>query len=489
MFGIGALLVTGSLAATFTDSDGEVHTWSKAKPTVMASTEVAKTLLHMGLPAEQLHSIYGGRYTYGSNFNKMDVSSAIGLDHSTRPYDASLWPTDYTNPEDPNTKALDAAVDMTPGCRVVGASGWCGWNDPWIAKLDESGWPDIIIYDIDISITIPAELLANATQQDIPILRISNDDYFWDASNTSGFGKPAGVKQAEYRVKDAWEMIHIWEDLSKALGTPNVDELMKTERKEFCEAAGRFKAAAKIAHDNGVRAMAGNLPAGTTSEDGKIGAYLTTPDFEPMLGLFESLGMPILHHDSVSYWEFMLDDDGTGIMSPTDLKSSGSLTGTPVPYNVDFWLIDNRNTLDVVSDEFAKHWPHPAIVHDQFDQWPVWNHLHSYQAVARQLDHIGKKLRNAKKVIEVDGPACIEMGAYHHHDYTLGTGDFTWQQYGMAREHIGAGQYACFKPVTFDWCDGLDAMPGETPASETPEDSAAHGTVLLAAVLLLREFF
>jgi hypothetical protein len=57
----------------------------------------------------------------------------------------------------------------------------------------------------------------------------------------------------------------------------------------------------------------------------------------------------------------------------------------------------------------------------------------------------------------------------------------------MAREHIGAGQYACFKPVTFDWCDGLDAMPEETP--ETPEDSAAHGTVLLAAVLLLREFF
>ena len=57
-----AAVLRGSLAATFTDSDKETHTWSKAKPTIMASTEVSKTLLHMGLPANQLHSIYGGRY-------------------------------------------------------------------------------------------------------------------------------------------------------------------------------------------------------------------------------------------------------------------------------------------------------------------------------------------------------------------------------------------------------------------------------------------
>ena len=199
------------------------------------------------------------RYTYGSNFGGMDAGdgahSELGLDHKTRPYDPSLWPTDYADSTDPIAIALDAAVDMTSSCRsATGSTGWCAWSDPWIALLDANGWPDIIIYDVDISITIPATLLGNATEKNIPILRMSNDDYFW---NTSA---PANEKQEPYRVKDAWEMMHTWHDLAEALGVPNVDTLMETERNEFCAAAGRFKKSAKTAHENGVRAMAGNFP-------------------------------------------------------------------------------------------------------------------------------------------------------------------------------------------------------------------------------------
>ena len=50
------------MAASYTDKDGKKIEWSKANPTVMISAELAKTLLHMGLPANQLHSFYGGRY-------------------------------------------------------------------------------------------------------------------------------------------------------------------------------------------------------------------------------------------------------------------------------------------------------------------------------------------------------------------------------------------------------------------------------------------
>jgi len=218
--------------------------------------------------------------------------------------------------------------------------------------------------------------------------------------------------------------------------------------------------------------MAGNFPAGTKTADGEIGGWLTTPDFEPTLGLLESLGMPLMHHDSLSYWETMKADDDSGMMSPTNLQSSGTLTAQRVPYPVDFWLVDERNKLDVMSDEFATYWPHPAIVADQFDWWPVWTRVHSYQELTRILNEIGAKLKVASKVVDVD-TACTPVSATHH--TTITEEEYSAHGSVMANTILGPGQYACFQPVTLDFCEGLD--------------SAAHGTVLLAAVLLLREFF
>lgn len=502
MFGVCALMVTGSLAATFTDTDGTVHTWTKAKPTIMVAADHAKTLLHMGLPANQINSYYGGRYTYGSNYGGMDAGDGnnmepggfgnwSGINHKTAPYDATLWPSDHAASDDPIAIALAGALDLTPKCRggtPDSQSGWCTaaqWTfdpDEYVAMLDEKGWPDIIIVDIYIytQYYMPSTITGNATEKGIPILNIGDMDHFWNMSAAEG------EKASAYRVKDAWEMMRMWHDLAEALGVENVDAVMEEEKKEFCEAAGRFKKSAKMAHEKGVRAMAGNFPAGTRSPNGEIGAYLTTPDFEASLGLFESLGMPLLHHDGLSYWETTMDADSVGMMSPTDLRSAGSTTEERVPYYVDFWLIDERGKLNTISDKFAEYWPHPAIVQKQFCDWPVWTLVHSYQELARRLDKIATKLQSASKLHDVV-TECTDIADTHHTDKNLQTGDFTAHGSRMANTILGPGQYACFKPVTFDWCNGLDAMPEDEP--ETPEDSAAHGTVVLAAVMLLREFF
>jgi hypothetical protein len=484
MLGFCAALVIGSLAASFTDKAGTKHEWSKAKPTVMISAELAKTLLHMGLPANQLHSFYGGRYTYGSNFGGMDsgdgAHAEVGLNHThTTPYDPKVWPNDFSDPNDDIAKAFANALDLTPNCRSgEGAvqSGWCTdyttpeYGDDYTAMFDANTWPDIIFMDGYIWPGFPATLTGNATGKEIPVIHVDDKDNFWNAS------VPDNGPAHSPRVKDAQEMMRMYHDLAEALGVADVDTLMEEERKEFCEAAKEFKLAAQTAHANGVRAMAANFPTGTKTAAGEIGGYLTTPDFEPMLGLLESLGMPLLHHDSLGYWETMLADDKSGMMSPTDLKSAGTLTEQRVSYPVDFWLVDERNKLDVMSDEFATYWPHPAITADQFDWWPVWTRAHSYQELTRILNEIGAKLKVASKVVEVD-TACTTVDASYHHDYTLAEGKHIDHGGYMANTILGPGEYACFQPVTFDFCEGLDAI------------AAAHGSIVLAAVLLLREFF
>merc|ERR1740138_576332 len=123
--------------------------------------------------------------------------------------------------------------------------------------------------------------------------------------------------------------------------------------------------------------------------------------------MLEELGMPILHVDALQneYWEYMLTGFGSddhGLMSATDLMSTGKRTGgrVKVPYPVDFFLYDPRGTLDFTSESFAEAWPHPAVKEKQYAYWPSGSQVmrYSYRHATDTLRIVGEKLSVAEKL-------------------------------------------------------------------------------------------
>jgi len=226
-----------------------------------------------------------------------------------------------------------------------------------------------------------------------------------------------------------------------------------------------FKAITQAAQSRGVRAMAAYAPYGPTGSNGEIGGFLAPPDKDPVLLMLEELGMPILHTDVAQSgnWEAaVLDDYSAGTMSASNLMSSGTLTGTPVHYPVDFWLYDVRVALDFTSAAFATAWPQVAVVAQQYAYWPSGSHIHSYQHATEILTLVGTALASAQRL--EPATACTSVAAAIDSQAYRTTG-------------LGPAEYACYNPKSYGWCAASPDLHSTRATPATTASSSDSGGV------------
>jgi len=443
---ICSLIAGLARAGSFVDDAGVSHEWTASQPNIVIGATDAISMFHFGMGADQISGTFGERATSGSNFGGYYHNGNVANhgDWSTDAFDPNAFPA---SPNAAEVAALAQIADLSPDCS--GTNYWCASFDHKI--LDENGWPDLIIegsYGGPFALT--KHVLGNATERGIPVIMIGDQCYHKACDPDVA---PMGFIEVAKR----------YEELAIALGVLNVQDTVENDKVALCHAVADFKDSASTAQENGVRALAAYLPYGPAADNGDVGGFLMSPDRDQVLMMLEELGMPIYHVDVAqsSSWEYAVTEDwSAGTMSATNLMSSGELTGEPVPYNVDFWLHDVRVTLDVSSVSFAAAWPHPAIVAKQYAYWPSGGHVFSYQHAIEILTAVGTKLDTAERL--TPKTKCTNVNAINGEDHRT-TG-------------LGPGEYACYNPVEYAWCD--DIYVRETVTSTTKKKSTGPITPL-----------
>lgn len=288
------------------------------------------------------------------------------------------------------------------------------------------------------------ELVGNATEVGIPIVVLKNA-YEGDEESA-----------ATDQPLDMIAMVERMEELALALGAIEDETVVGNDKESLCKAADSFRQTALAAQEKGVRSMASYMPYIGGNPKGMTGAFLPNPDRDPVLSMMQNLGMPIIYNEhSGSYWESRAGDysPGAGNLQATNTTS---LSGSAL-YNVDFWFYDDRVSLDFLSDEFAKDWPHPAILEQQYAYWPSNARILSYKHAAEILGIVEGRLAEAERVT----PA-TECTAF---DGVPG-----------APRDLAPGEYSCatIKPLAF--CGNESKNKNEdNSGTGTKEDSGDTG--------------
>ena len=258
---------------------------------------------------------------------------------------------------------------------------------------------------------IEADVISNATARGVPII-VLNSDGMIDGS----YG-PAGSRAYI-------ENTQRFEELAVFLGS---EADLSADKRALCAEVNNFKATAAAAAERGVRALASFTPYGPVT-DGATGHYMAGATADQVTRMLEELGMQILHVEGSSSWEYLVS------------------TVADFPYPVDFWLYDARVALDFVSETFAAEWPHPAVVAKQYRYWPSNGHVHSYEHATEILRLVGEALGKSNRI--EDATSCTEVADVTAVDYRTN---------GLA-----AGEYACPKPVDYDWCSAYGALSSDS---------------------------
>jgi len=430
-----SLAVVPSCAGSFKDDAGVVHTWTALKPKVVAWSFDAVTLYHFGMTTDQLVGSYGERSASGSNHGGYyhDGNKASHGAHGLTPYDPSAFPADPTAAE---RALLTSLVDLSPGCSsknyYCAEFNWKIFSN--IAKVD------LVVEGVTAS-GISAEVRYNLTARGIPIIQI-NGAYDGRADRGTGM----------------IEVVQRFEQLAIALGVPDVTLKSFPKKSALCAAVETFKSAAKKAQTAGVRALAAYLPYGGLGDKGEAGSFLGTVEVDPVLAMFEELGMPIMHNNdekrtglgtSVN-WEYQVTADWSkGTMVANNITSKGSAKSPAVTCPVDFWLYDDRVTLDVTSAAFATAWPDKAIVKKQMSYWPANGKIFSYEHATEVLLLVAAPLGKATRLQTTHTTQCTPAGA----------GGYSGE---LHRVHgMKPGQYACYKPVSYSFCNAMGSRQGD----------------------------
>ena len=366
----------------------------------------------MGLPHAQVKGTYGERCASGSNLNTYadwNANQADFGDHNTAAHDPTKFPADPISDEE--KAMLASTLDLTASC-----SSTCYWciGTPYgteiLQTLDANdAWPDYIIqgaFSGSYPLTIDPHLLGNATARGVKVIAII--DIHNDATG------------AQSRPVDYIAVTKRYEELAIFLGaTANLDN----EKRALCAEMNSFKATAAAAASRGVRAMGILAPNGPVTDGVAKGAMYGANVDQVTMTLLE-LGMQIYEQDAtLGAWGADLDADA-------------------LPYGVDFWLVDARAILDFTSDAFATSWPHPAVTAKQYATWLHGGWIHSYQHGTEILQIIGTELAKASRL--TDASDCTVVA------------DVTDPSYRVTS--LGAGKYACPKPVETDWCLSYPAL-------------------------------
>jgi len=434
----------------FTDDLGTGHT-IVAGSTIVCGAMDAITMHHFGMEASQIEGTFGERSSSGSNYGGSYFNGNIADhgDHSSAEFKPENFPAD---PDEAERAFLSPLRDYSPSCSA--SNYYC--SDIDIALLNKYGWPDYIVFGSFYSSLLTEDFRGNATDARVTIIEL-----------TTAYGS---TPDEEVLPRGMVEITERWEDLASAfIGADVVAKKVASPKAELCAAAAEFSEAAKAAQDKGVRAMAGYLPYAGAGENGEIGAFLASPERDTVLAMLEELGMAILHNDaepSRAYEYQVSADFSTGLMPYENIMSAGE---KPVRYDVDFWLYDDRVTLDFLSDSFKEAWPHKAVVAKQYAYFPANSRVFSYQHAAEILSIVGESLKSAQQ-LSTDSPfkcTAVEGGVSGEEHRSNG---------------LLPGQYACYNVTTYSFCNDQD----ESAAfGNIRPNAVTNGLALLGLAALL----
>ena len=393
----------------FVDDAGTRHSTHKAAPTVVVNINDALGLQDMGLTRNQVHGTIGQRRVSGSNFGGWQGNNVMGHDSGDLDWNPWQFPADPHTAEEMDMVAR--AIDLTPSC--AGVNNWCagGEQGEVVASLDAHGWPDYIIESAFGSNSgLRDDVRGNASARGVPIIMLSD--------SAADSGAPLGFIEISQRYEELATFLGATADLSD-------------QKAALCHEVNKFKATAAEASARGVRSLAIYAPLGPIV-DGVASTYVATAGKDQVLNMLEELGMQVVHHSNANgwgYWERMITN------------------ASAIPYEVDFWLYDQRVTFDFTAEAFAEQWPHPALVAKQYAYWPITGQVHSYEHGTEILQLVGEALGRANKV--AGDKSCTEVADVTAADYRI--------------NGLGSGEYACPKPVDYDWC-AVHATPSPVPA-------------------------
>ena len=396
----------------------------------------------MGVPHAQIIGTYGERCTSGSNLNGAygngnlwDANGA--LNHGADAHDPQHWPTDPLGADE--AAMIAQSTDLTPSCS--GVCFWCTGNGEMTPILDATGWPDYILvgpyggmWPLTGTYGDPY-VLGNATARGVKVITIL-DNY---NDGALGVGTDLATRAGYIEITKRYE------ELATFLGaTANLD----SEKRAFCAEMNNFKATAAAAATRDIRAMGILAPNGPVT-DGVASGAMYGANVDQVTMMLQELGMQIYERDAtLGAWGASLDADA-------------------LPYPVDFWLYDARSALDFVSDAFATAWPHPAVVAKQYSYWPHGGWLHTFQHGTDILKLVGTELAKASQIAGSRTDTCTVVA-----DIT----DVSYRVNGL-----GAGKYACPKPVDYDWCL---AYPSPTDSAYLARPGVAVAAGAAVAALL-----
>jgi len=269
-------------------------------------------------------------------------------------------------------------------------------------------------------------------------------------------------------------LIKQWEDLALALGAVQPAHVA-ADKKAMCEAAARFTAASKIAHDKGVRVMA-MYPKTNLF-------YLANPTGNSVLRMLEELGAPLLHPGGICdeavepacshsyFWENVPRSQYFVGCDP-DVDETEKCVGKTL-YPVDLALYDQRLTIKIQNTTENRIINEPAIVKGQIAYWPGAGLPHTYEHAAEILTILAPALEKAERI----------------HPKTECTPDVNVTSLEHAKTPMLEGKYACFDSTYHNDAYTICPSDKERLSSSSFSISGSVGTLVLLGTVVVVSLF
>jgi len=446
---IAASIVAFAKAGTFKDDLGTEHTF-KGKPKIVCHAQVALTLRKFGMTEDQIVGTYGAWSNRGSDMDFDNLSKGSSLPSEPTPEEL-LW--------------LDTKVtNLNPDCEKPGG---CYSFDVDILKEVN---PDYVIfwgYNQSPFYFSDPTLIPNVTE--------AFETVYIEISQESGKGTVCtGDVVNGCHGKTMITLIKQWEALAVALGV-ELPASVEDDKEAMCEAATKFTASAKKAHERGVRVMA-MFPKTDLF-------YIANPTGNAVLRMLEELGMPLMHpggicDDSIEpkcshsyFWENVPRVQYFTGCDPDKDPTASCIDNTLYP--VDMVLYDQRVTITLNQNETLNRFINdPALVEGQRAYWPGAGLPHTYQHAAEILTILAPALDSAKRI----------------HAATDCTPDVDVTSLKHAETPLGGGKYACFDPKyhneAYVTCKSETEGAKTSPGSRITVSLLAMGSFLMMSLML-----
>lgn len=406
-------------------------------------------IIAAGMTEDQIVATYGAWVNRGSDLDFDNLAKGSSLPSEPTPEELEWLDTKVTN--------------LNPECEKPG--GCYSFSVDILKKVN----PDYVVfwgYNQSPFYFSDPTLIPNVTEAfDTVYIEISQESGKRDGTVCS-----ADVVNGCHG-KSMITLVKQWEDLALALGATQPAHV-EADKKAMCDAATKFTAAAKVAHEKGVRVMA-MYPRTDLF-------YLANPTGNSVLRMLEELGAPLLHPGEICndviepecsqsyFWENVPRAQYFVGCDP-DVDDTDACVGKTL-YPVDLALYDQRTTISIQNTTANRIINEPAIVKGQMAYWPGAGLPQTYEHAAEILTILAPALEKAERIHpETDCTPEVNVTSLEH-----------------AKTPMLEGKYACFDPKYHN--DAYLTCTEDASSSFSISSNARTLTIILGTFVVISFF-